>query len=183
MLSIEMPAAPLRERVPDLESVMCRPFSGRMQSVQLLHSYMLSLWQVGRNQRGTDSWSDGAVSAFYALLASALTTPRNSMEDSTLLDKLIVEVEARLTDPRLCTESLARVTGVTPRSVQLAFSKIGTTPSAYITRARLEWAAESLRLFPERSVTDIAFAVGFNDSSYFSRCFRKHFGVSPRAWR
>ena len=91
MLSVEMPAAPLREKIPDLESVMCRPFSGRMQSVQLLHSYILSLWQVGRNQRGTDSWSEGAVSAFYALLASALTAPRESMEDSTLLDKLIIE--------------------------------------------------------------------------------------------
>ncbi|WP_321393710.1 helix-turn-helix domain-containing protein [Emcibacter sp.] len=183
MLSVELPIAPLLEKVPMLESVMCRPFSGKMQSVQLLHSYIISLWQVGRNQRGTDSWSEGAVNAFYSLLASALTAPEDNADESTLLEKLIIEVQARLTDPQLCTESLAKITGVTPRTVQLAFAKTGMTPSSYITRARLDWAAENLRLFPERSVTEVAFSVGFNDASYFSRCFRNHFGVSPRAWR
>jgi AraC-like DNA-binding protein len=32
---------------------------------------------------------------------------------------------------------------------------------------------------PNYSITDIAFAVGFSDASYFGRIFKKHFGVSP----
>ena len=33
-----------------------------------------------------------------------------------------------------------------------------------------------------RNVTEIAYAVGFNDPKYFTRCFTKMFGVSPSAF-
>ena len=31
----------------------------------------------------------------------------------------------------------------------------------------------------ERRISDIAFDCGFNDLSYFNRCFRRRFGLSP----
>ena len=65
----------------------------------------------------------------------------------------------------------------------LNFASAGTTPSTFIAEARLQTAPEWLRLYPARSVTDIALSVGFNDSAYFSRCFRNRFGTSPREWR
>jgi AraC-like DNA-binding protein len=34
-----------------------------------------------------------------------------------------------------------------------------------------------------RSVTDIAFTVGFKDSSHFSRAFKDRYGVGPRGYR
>ena len=48
--------------------------------------------------------------------------------------------------------------------------------------ARINRAAELLTT-TDRSITDIAFDVGFNDSNYFSRQFRKTLGVTPRAFR
>ena len=48
----------------------------------------------------------------------------------------------------------------------------------YVVRYRLR-AACSLLKNPDASVTDVAFAVGFNDVSYFSRMFKRHFGVPP----
>jgi AraC-like DNA-binding protein len=35
----------------------------------------------------------------------------------------------------------------------------------------------------DRSVTDIAFACGFNDSSHFGRVFASHKGSTPSQWR
>ena len=32
-------------------------------------------------------------------------------------------------------------------------------------------------------ISDIAFACGFNDLSYFNRCFRRRFGLTPTAAR
>ncbi len=48
----------------------------------------------------------------------------------------------------------------------------------YIVRYRLR-AACALLKNPGSSVKDVAFAVGFNDVSYFSRMFKRHFGLPP----
>jgi AraC-like DNA-binding protein len=47
---------------------------------------------------------------------------------------------------------------------------------------RLDRGAELLRE-EAGTVSEIAYAVGFNSLSYFSRRFKKHFGTSPSAYR
>jgi AraC-like DNA-binding protein len=48
---------------------------------------------------------------------------------------------------------------------------------------RLRRAAEWLAQPSERRISDIAFDCGFNDLSYFNRCFRRRFGLTPTAAR
>jgi AraC family transcriptional regulator len=59
---------------------------------------------------------------------------------------------------------------------------IGATPHQYLVRARLRRAAQLLAE-PERSITDIAYDVGFADVSNFVRTFHRAAGVSPRWFR
>jgi AraC-like DNA-binding protein len=59
---------------------------------------------------------------------------------------------------------------------------IGTSPIDYLIQLRIDEASRLLSS-TERSITDIAFAVGFQDSNYFSRQFRKTLGLSPRSYR
>ena len=59
---------------------------------------------------------------------------------------------------------------------------IGVTPHQYLVRARLRHAAQLLA-DPERSITDIAYDVGFADVSNFVRTFHRAAGVSPRGFR
>ncbi len=54
----------------------------------------------------------------------------------------------------------------------------GHTISSFVMRARLN-KAKQLLARRERSITEVAFACGFNDLSYFSRSFRKAFGYTP----
>jgi AraC-like DNA-binding protein/mannose-6-phosphate isomerase-like protein (cupin superfamily) len=58
----------------------------------------------------------------------------------------------------------------------------GQPPIEYLIRLRIQRAMELLRstMLP---VTEIAMQVGFNDSNYFTRCFRKAAGQSPRQYR
>ncbi|MGI9263961.1 MAG: response regulator transcription factor [Gammaproteobacteria bacterium] len=60
--------------------------------------------------------------------------------------------------------------------------EIGTTFQEYLVRVRLE---EACRLMsnPSASMTDIAYTVGFNSPSYFSRAFRQVFDESPTEYR
>ena len=66
--------------------------------------------------------------------------------------------------------------------LRLFSSVLGVTPHQYLVRSRLRHAA---RLLAEdgRSVTDIAYDVGFGDLSNFVRSFHRAAGVSPRGFR
>jgi AraC-like DNA-binding protein len=55
-----------------------------------------------------------------------------------------------------------------------------TTPSALITQVRMETATELLRR-GEGTVTQVAYAVGYDTLSSFSRAFREHAGQPPSA--
>jgi transcriptional regulator GlxA family with amidase domain len=48
---------------------------------------------------------------------------------------------------------------------------------------RLRKAADLVSRREPRRIADIAFACGFNDLSYFNRCFRHPFGLTPTAAR
>lgn len=183
LLSVDMPAAPVLDRVPNLQRRICSRIPAQSGAVQMLHNYLLSLWQSGTRDLCTDTWKDDAVQAFYCLVAAAVRAEDDPGQEGSLLARLKAMIAAQFDDPRLVTAMLATEAGVSPRSVQAAFSSEGTTPSAYIGEIRLERAAQWLRQAPTRSITEIALSAGFNDSAYFSCCFRNRFGCSPRDWR
>lgn len=80
-------------------------------------------------------------------------------------------------------DALAKITGMTPRYFCRAFSNItGKTPMSYVNYYRIEIACERLRMTDE-SVTETAFACGFNDVSYFTKQFKKMMGVTPVRYR
>ncbi len=69
------------------------------------------------------------------------------------------------------------------RQIERLFHKHrGVTPSQYYLSLRL-MHAKQLLLNTNRSVIDISIATGFETQSYFTACYRKHFGRSPRSHR
>jgi AraC family transcriptional regulator, positive regulator of tynA and feaB len=94
-------------------------------------------------------------------------------------------VKLRHGDPRLAPEPLARELGVSTRLLHRIFAEHGATVMKRIFAERLN-RAENLLSAPEaahRTVTDIAFSCGFNDSSHFGRVFAAHKSMTPTEWR
>ncbi|MBQ4242304.1 MAG: AraC family transcriptional regulator, partial [Lachnospiraceae bacterium] len=58
-----------------------------------------------------------------------------------------------------------------------------TTPIQYVLQYRLEQILEELLLYPDSSISEIAYSCGFNDISYFNRCFLKKYGYTPSTFR
>ncbi|MCB0839897.1 MAG: helix-turn-helix transcriptional regulator, partial [Bacteroidetes bacterium] len=54
----------------------------------------------------------------------------------------------------------------------------GQSPSVYIRNLRLQKAQELLKS-TQLNISEVAYAVGFKDLSYFSRSFSEEFGISP----
>ncbi|MBP9096991.1 MAG: helix-turn-helix transcriptional regulator, partial [Ignavibacteria bacterium] len=83
---------------------------------------------------------------------------------------------------KVLAETLAKELALSLRQMQRIFKdELDTTPTSFITLIKLERAAEMLK--SGKNVTEAGFATGFNDSSYFSRVFKKYFGVSPSEYK
>ena len=62
-------------------------------------------------------------------------------------------------------------------------AEVGLPVGQFIRNYRLNMAKEMLSSKTgNRNITEIAYAVGFNDPKYFTRCFTKMFGVSPSTY-
>lgn len=84
---------------------------------------------------------------------------------------------------RVDLASAARAVGLSPFHFLRVFADVlGVTPHQYLVRARLRRAARLLA-DDSRSITDVAFDVGFGDLSNFVRTFHRAAGVSPRSFR
>ena len=59
----------------------------------------------------------------------------------------------------------------------------GEAPINYLIKIRLEQARKRLIAEPLQSVKSIAAAVGYDDVYYFSKLFKKYYGVSPQNYR
>lgn len=57
----------------------------------------------------------------------------------------------------------------------------GYTPTEYINRTRVEHACHEMK-FNHRNVTEAAYECGFNEISYFSKCFKRYKGMAPGAY-
>jgi AraC-like DNA-binding protein len=80
-------------------------------------------------------------------------------------------------------DELASIAHMSRRSFLRVFhSATGTSPLAWLIERRIQHACSLLR-HTELTVTEIAFDVGFNDSNYFTRQFRKLTGHAPREYR
>jgi AraC-like DNA-binding protein len=96
--------------------------------------------------------------------------------------KAITHIETHFSE-HVNLEELIRIAAMSRRSFLREFeAATGSTPIAYLIQLRMNRAATLLRRTP-RSVTEIAFEVGFQDSNYFARQFRKRHGMSPRDYR
>ena len=103
--------------------------------------------------------------------------------DETFLQRAIDCVNARLSDADFDQAEFVSEMG-TSRSVltEKLKSLTGLTPSAFVQNVRLTAACKLMDEQGKIRISDLAFAVGFNDSKYFSTCFKKKYGMTPKEY-
>ena len=108
----------------------------------------------------------------------------SSSLDRQFLDKLNALILERLEDADISIQDLTDSLNV---SRTVFYNKVkgitGCAPVEYLRELRLKKAAELILSSAELNIKQISFAVGFNDPLYFSKCFKKQFGVSPSAYK
>jgi AraC-like DNA-binding protein len=102
---------------------------------------------------------------------------------SVRLRAVLMILEKRFTEPGFSTHKLAAAAGLSERYVNELLYDDGASFSTRLNELRLRKAADMLARDGDRRISDIAFDCGFNDLSYFNRCFRRRFGLTPSAAR
>ncbi len=96
--------------------------------------------------------------------------------------KAVSYLENHYAEP-LRLDDVARAAHLSKRHLLRRFKEAtGLTPGAYLMHVRVARGAERLR-GEDHNVSEAAWAVGFEDSNYFSRQFRRLMGISPRDYR
>ena len=129
---------------------------------------------------------DLTLSAIVQMIGVAALSHPPASTNEWLAMRAVSAIEAHLHDPQLSARSVAEKLGMSRRHLdEVLHQTLGSTLSARILETRLARAAERLRMSDgqQESVTQIAFAVGFQDAAHFSRAFKARFGLTPRAWR
>jgi AraC-like DNA-binding protein len=99
--------------------------------------------------------------------------------NDVLMDRIMKSVNANLNNPDYDVEMLTKDVGISRAQLHRKMKEItGISTSEFIRNLRLEQAA---RLIKERkiNVTQVAYAVGFNNQTHFSTVFKKHYGMTP----
>jgi TolB-like protein/AraC-like DNA-binding protein len=95
------------------------------------------------------------------------------------LSKVIALIEANLSDENFGVEELAEEIGMSRSNLlRRVKTATGLSVSVLIREVRLLHARELLQ-DASLNVSEIAFRVGFNSTSYFTKCFREQFGYPP----
>lgn len=95
------------------------------------------------------------------------------------------DIDRNFTDSTFSADTAIRKLPLNYDYVRKLFKKeVGVTPHEYLTRARMKRAKDVLlsgvtNRYSNYSVTQIAEACGFAEPLYFSRVFKKYYGVSP----
>jgi AraC family transcriptional regulator, positive regulator of tynA and feaB len=94
-------------------------------------------------------------------------------------------IALRFAEPCLAPDCVARSLGISARLLQRIFAERGTTVMQRVWDQRVSRAAKLLAMpdASHRSITEIAFACGFNDSAHFTRAFAARVGATPSQWR
>ncbi len=98
------------------------------------------------------------------------------------IDRVIDHVQRNVADEHRL-DDLAAIACFSSFHFHRVFKALmGETVHAFVARLRLQRAVYLMAHEPTRSLTDIAVTCGFSSPSSFSRSFKQHYGVPPRAF-
>lgn len=120
----------------------------------------------------------------YSMDVDALNIEKES-GDKKFLDKAMQIVKENYKNPYYEISDFTEEMGVSKSLMNKKMQNLtGQTAGQFMRNYRLNIARELIlrsRVTHNMNISEIAYEIGFNDPKYFTRCFTKHFGVTPSA--
>jgi AraC-like DNA-binding protein len=182
---VEMPKTAILLGVPGAENLVATALRTDGETSRMIAGYTRLVMQ----QNITDPLLEDHVSQTIADLAAlflgaekqAAELARHRGLKSARLDAILRQIADHFADPDFSVSATAARLRLSVRYVQDVLHATGVGFTDRVIELRLQRACDLLSRshLSRRKVSDIALACGFNDLSYFHRCFRRRFGITP----
>jgi AraC-like DNA-binding protein len=186
LFSLNLSRKTLRPLLHDFDAIFAQTIPNRIGALRLVVSYIEALFE--QPMPLTHQLEQLAVAQIYDLAALTLGATQEAAAIASMrglraarLREVKSYITANLRQDALSVGEIANRQRVTSRYVQMLFEHEGTTFTEFVRDARLAQAHRMLvdKRLTHRSISAIAFDVGFGDLSYFNKVFRRRFGSSP----
>ena len=139
--------------------------------------------KIGEEYERSDAFSGEALKCLtfelFFLLARNLGKRTEASTGNVFIEQTVKYIQKNfMTDITL--SKMAKIHSVSAEHLSRTFKKeTGFGFNEYVTLVRLQKAENMLKNEPGKSICEVAYACGFNDSNYFSDKFRRAYGISP----
>ena len=187
---IRVPRAALRPLVPDIDNAVLRRIARGTGMLRLLGNYVDAVFDDP--MLGVPTMRRLVAAQVCDLIAVTLGATRDASAvaegrgiRAARLRAIKDDIESHLTTGDISPSAVARRHGISDSYIRKLFESERTSFSQYILGRRLARAHRMLThpAWASRSISSIAFDVGFGDLSYFNRTFRRCFGLTPSELR
>ena len=185
---VNVPEKEIAGRFPLWRAALLTPIDSRIGVPAVFRDTVLSLkrWGGSLADSGSEGLADAIVDLMGAVICCAVPVNSDCIQRSFHhQDRIKTFARLNLGNPELSVELIAEAVGLSPRQIHRLFANEEMSLMRWVWVQRLEQCYRELTQdgSAQRTISEIAYAWGFNDQAHFSRTFRKHFGVSPRSLR
>jgi AraC family transcriptional regulator, positive regulator of tynA and feaB len=188
-LVLKVPRRALEDRFGSLRHIIARPIKPTQSAVGLTSAFLAMLPDHvdGISSATAQLVRDQVLDLVCASIAEATSNQRfrGTSARSIVLARLRSVVDSRLADPELDPQSVAAAAGISVRYANSVLASEGMSLMRLIQSKRLARCRKAFDdpLQVHRTISEIAYAWGYNDMTHFGRSFREAYGMLPREYR
>ena len=146
----------------------------RSFNIEILKSILRN--QIEKQKKQQNSVNDAII------MRDGMTKLDITNVNEQLIDKVTRIIKENITDSEFDVEMLCEKVGISRVHLYRKMKEItNQTPHEFVRNIRLKIAGELLKE-NKQGISYIAYAVGFSNISHFSKSFKAHYGISPKAY-
>ena len=187
---LTFPADELRQLMPDVDALTATTLDGHGAAARLFANIAHHYFETDTGTMPAEA-AEHAASGLIEILAGTLSSQRAAEPAKRPrlarfhLARIKQYAMHKLQTPELSLASVSSALRISPSHIHRLFASEAQTFSAWLWSCRLIACKKELEDPGQahRTISEIAFDNGFNNSAHFSRTFRAKFGASPRECR
>ena len=165
----------IRERMGEIPNLYRHP--GIAREVYLI------IKEIEKEYKNNDDFYQDEINYLISHLLVMLLRNVSAVKAVHSRDAVISEVVAFIKEnyqANISLQQLAEMHFISPEHLSRTFKRETNFGfNEFISLVRLQRAEYLLKEHPEMSISEVAYACGFNDSNYFSDKFKRTYGISP----